>query len=337
MVSLLFGKFFVVGIFLLINSLVWATPGILITEIAPSEPGGDWIEFFVSEDTNLIGINIYEGKSLVKTLPELSLKKYSYILLHFNSANPDEDTLSGDVNGNKVWDLYLQDSGLTATDNVISIRENETTWIDAVCFSNRDGTMSKTARTAFNQIPTGFWNDKIVSADGTNDSLIQNCMVDWSQGKEGKSLARDTAAQLLPLDTNTQKDWNISTSPTPGQGYLKGNSEEPKTYNPVVTEKTLEIQEPNPFSPHQGEQAYFAYHLPAEAIKSLSIYDVSGMLVRKVIDQVQDGLSYGIISWNGRNENGEIVPVGIYIVYLEAKVGNSVTKASDVVVVGRKF
>lgn len=160
-------------------------------------------------------------------------------------------------------------------------------------------------------------------------------MSDWSSGEEGKSLTRNCDSQLLPIDSQNQQDWLVSSSPTPGRGYL--SRENPQPANSGQTEKNLEIQDPNPFSPHQGEKTNIAWHLPSEANRSISIYDVSGRLVRKLLDQKQDGLSYGIIQWDGRTDNGDIVPIGVYIVYLQAKVGTDVTKATAIVVVARKL
>ncbi|MFH1258289.1 MAG: FlgD immunoglobulin-like domain containing protein [Elusimicrobiota bacterium] len=333
-------KTFLAGMFLLFPSLLLAVPHILITEIAPSEPNADWMELFVLEESDLTGLTVYEGSKVVKTFPPLNLKKYSYLILHFNSALPDENDTTGDTNQNGIWDLYLADTGLTATDNVISLRQTAESWLDAVCFSNRDSQMSKSARTAFNEIPAQHWNVGKVFADETNDLLTQSCLADWSFGKEGKSLTRNCDAQLLPIDSQNQQDWIVSSSPTPGWGYQKEdnrNRENPQPANFAQTEKNLEIQEPNPFSPHQGGKANIAWHLPAEANRSISIYDLSGRLVRRLLDQKQDGLSYGTIQWDGRNDNGDIVPIGVYIVYLQTKVGTAVTKTTAIIVVARKL
>ena len=75
---------------------------------------------------------------------------------------------------------------------------------------------------------------------------------------------------------------------------------------------------PNPFNP----ETWIPYHLEAAADVSLSIYNVSGQLVRTIeLGYQQAGLYANrsdAIYWNGRNNHGEQVASGVYVYRLTA-------------------
>ena len=75
---------------------------------------------------------------------------------------------------------------------------------------------------------------------------------------------------------------------------------------------------PNPFNP----ETWIPYHLAADADVSLSIYDVSGRLVRTIDLGYQPAGLYAnrsdAIYWDGRNTHGEHVASGVYVYRLTA-------------------
>jgi mannan endo-1,4-beta-mannosidase len=70
---------------------------------------------------------------------------------------------------------------------------------------------------------------------------------------------------------------------------------------------------PNPFNP----VTQIAYHVPQESGVSIRIYDVSGRLVRTLVDGVVKPGRHAAV-WNGTNEAGESVGSGIYFCTMEA-------------------
>jgi hypothetical protein len=70
---------------------------------------------------------------------------------------------------------------------------------------------------------------------------------------------------------------------------------------------------PNPFNP----VTKIAYEMPHEADVAIRIYDVSGRLVRTLIDQVMEPGRHEAV-WNGRNETGEPVGSGVYFCTMDA-------------------
>jgi subtilisin family serine protease len=75
----------------------------------------------------------------------------------------------------------------------------------------------------------------------------------------------------------------------------------------LPTEVSFSAPRPNPFS----SEAHYELALPQDARVRVAIYDVSGRLVRVLVDR---SLSAGrhTLSWDGRDEKGRSVPAGIY-------------------------
>jgi len=79
---------------------------------------------------------------------------------------------------------------------------------------------------------------------------------------------------------------------------------------------------PNPFNP----VTTITYGLAERAPVTLRIYDVSGRLVRTLVDEVQEpGRSYTVV-WDGRNAYGRSVSSGVYFCRLTAGAGASARK-----------
>jgi len=186
---------------------------ILINEVAPSVTGGkDWIEFRNVSGTskNIQYWVVKERTSTVKTFPSYTMSAGEYIVLHFNDSTADETT--GDTNGNGYRDFYTTDSGLTGTDNVIILYDPTGTIIDAMAFSNRDGTWADAQQTAFNTIVNANeWTGTVDGGAATNEAES----ADWSSGSSTKSLGRDNASGVT--DDNDKDDWYLIDSPTKGE------------------------------------------------------------------------------------------------------------------------
>jgi len=69
---------------------------------------------------------------------------------------------------------------------------------------------------------------------------------------------------------------------------------------------------PNPFNPSTS----IRYFLPQDGIAKVSIYEVSGALVKTLVDEVQ-GTGEHEITWNGRDGEGALMSSGIYLCTLQ--------------------
>lgn len=76
---------------------------------------------------------------------------------------------------------------------------------------------------------------------------------------------------------------------------------------------TLESNYPNPFNP----STTIRYALPEAARVRLSIYDLSGRLVRTLVS-AEENPGYKQVVWNGRNQAGDALSSGVYLYRLEA-------------------
>ncbi len=70
---------------------------------------------------------------------------------------------------------------------------------------------------------------------------------------------------------------------------------------------------PNPFNP----ATKIAFGLSAPARVTLRIYDVSGRLVRELVDETRPAARYEEI-WDGRDPGGRVVASGVYFYRLAA-------------------
>ncbi len=78
-----------------------------------------------------------------------------------------------------------------------------------------------------------------------------------------------------------------------------------------------------------GTSASFEFSLDRESHASTRIYDVTGRMVRTIVDGVVPA-GTSVVDWNGRDESGALVPSGVYFARFEAE---GLQKDAKVVVV----
>jgi hypothetical protein len=149
----------------------------------------------------------------------------------------------------------------------------------------------------------------------------------------GRSLERINSA----LSSTEGKNWSTSAS---------RNGATPLTINSIhtaVVSAGMSIRlSPNPFSPdHDGHEDFLSvnYTLPsASSMIRVRIYDVTGRLVRR-LEQNGPSSSTGSVLWNGMDDEGRKVRIGMYIVLLEAldNFGGMIRTMKDVAVVARRL
>ena len=70
---------------------------------------------------------------------------------------------------------------------------------------------------------------------------------------------------------------------------------------------------PNPFNPNTE----IGYSIPEDTFVSITIYDVQGRSVKSLVNQNQDAGIY-LTNWNAKNEQGVLVPAGMYYYTIRA-------------------
>jgi len=91
------------------------------------------------------------------------------------------------------------------------------------------------------------------------------------------------------------------------------SSVEDNTSGTIPTTMMLEQNYPNPFNP----ETQISYQLPTDGYISLTIHDLLGREIKTLVSEDQPSGNY-TVSWNGRDESGNILPSGIYLYSLKA-------------------
>jgi hypothetical protein len=147
----------------------------------------------------------------------------------------------------------------------------------------------------------------------------------WNNSIKGVSIER-----INPTIPSSEANWGPCMEiSTPG----RRNS----LFSETMPFKSALSISPNPFSPFRSEVAIISYQLPEPvSTATIRIFDLKGREVCKLINQNLVG-SEGSIIWNGKNDDNRCVPIGIYIVKMEAtaRFTEKVHQKTKTVVVGK--
>lgn len=93
------------------------------------------------------------------------------------------------------------------------------------------------------------------------------------------------------------------------------------------TNITLEIDQNNPFCPSNGESTKIRYKVDKDIIVSIYIFSISGKYICTLKDkQVAFKDMIYTIDWDGKDNNGNVLPQGVYLVVLYSEGSNPVSK-----------
>jgi hypothetical protein len=129
------------------------------------------------------------------------------------------------------------------------------------------------------------------------------------------------------INVEGESYWGESFSPT---GSTPGESN--AFYYPRAGNIDLTVA-PDPFSPDGDgfeDETVISFGMPEADQFELVIYDIAG---RKVRTFYEDGASIpGEIIWDGRDDEGRSLPIGIYIIYARVEGGVSMAVKKTVVI-----
>ncbi|MBC8415736.1 MAG: lamin tail domain-containing protein [Candidatus Cloacimonetes bacterium] len=141
-----------------------------------------------------------------------------------------------------------------------------------------------------------------------NENLIESFffLPEWNDELDGISIER-----VNPYLPATEENWGPSVA-----GCTPGDIN--SIYVELLPTAARLSVNPNPFSPYRDERTIISFKLP-ETISTVTIriFDLKGRLVKKLVDQTLQA-SEGEIIWDGRDANSKNLPVGVYILLLEA-------------------
>ena len=96
--------------------------------------------------------------------------------------------------------------------------------------------------------------------------------------------------------------------------FLGGSPSPPTDVNQRSFANRLEQNYPNPFNP----ATTIAFSLKQRARVRIDVFDVTGALVRTLLDDSRDAGAYSDIRWDGHDRNGRAVASGVYFYKLVA-------------------
>jgi hypothetical protein len=82
----------------------------------------------------------------------------------------------------------------------------------------------------------------------------------------------------------------------------------------VPSTHVLRANAPNPFS----QNTLIRYELPHSEVVSLAVYDISGRVVRGLVNGEPRGAGPHVVPWDGRDDAGQQVASGVYFYRLES-------------------
>jgi len=164
----------------------------------------------------------------------------------------------------------------------------------------------------------GLTNDgdlvRVHRADGDTVAEVRY-RPDW-HAAELEETTGTALERLSPTaDPQAPANWSSSPAPTGGTPGMRNAVRLPPTESPPTT--TLRVT-PSPFSVERdgGTRIQYTLDTPPSLIQ-VQIFDARGRQVRTLEDARLSGPS-GELVWNGRNDEGRRVRVGVYVVLLEA-------------------
>ena len=181
-------------------------------------------------------------------------------------------------------------------------------------------------------IVTGLTSIYVSGEMLTLSDPAENIFEQFTYNPDWSTVRGVSAERINPLLPASEDNWAASIHPagsTPG----RVNS----IYTPYIPAQVALTLSPNPFSPEQGERTIISFELPERLSRvNCRIFDLKGRLVNKIVNQ-ELSAAKGSLIWDGRREDGKLLPVGIYIILLEATGSDTekVFRKEGTVVIGR--
>ena len=170
-----------------------------------------------------------------------------------------------------------------------------------ICILDNFPSFNNTSETIFLLKPTGGWVEQVPYT------------IDWLEGEDWRKPSLERIN--YNLDSRIARNWGPSTDPA---GATPGAKNSLFT---LIKPNSLKIHiEPNPFSPDGDgfeDHTIISIESPAEAARMrLDIYDILGRKVRTIKDNSFTGSTINLV-WDGQNDKGQKVNMGIYIIFLQ--------------------
>jgi hypothetical protein len=320
-----------IGFSLAVLFPTFLSASIRINEVAFDEPPGspDWVELY-NAGTSPVSLDGYvlddgdTGAGKYILIPSgMAVPPRGFLVVYVDAEGESDRDFS-----NGVGTLY------TGTETTVKLAATE----DQVALYSQIPLSSATLVDFVSWVTDGDYggsDDRTQIAASTGGFWPEEGAVELRDEGHGYSLGR-------------RRD-GAGTGPTAFQSFshpTRGMSNEPPS-SPFESALTVDPARRS-FSPFDPDPVFqttrFYFNAASSSVKTLRVLDVRGRTVRTLMESDHEiggsdfaGLSTGSVPWDGRDDGGTIVPLGLYLVFFEATdPGTGVTQRSHVqVVVGR--
>jgi hypothetical protein len=170
-------------------------------------------------------------------------------------------------------------------------------------------------------------NGEIITISDNYGNIIESFeyLPEWNNDLSGASIERVNPN----LEANPENWGTCISGATPGA--------ENSIFVQVLPSSSHLSIKPNPFSPYKEERTIISFKLP-EVLSSvtLRIFDLKGRMINKLMNQ-QLQASEGEFIWDGKDKSGKKLPIGVYIILMEAtsQTNEKVYSETKTVVIGK--
>lgn len=291
---------------LLICFTIKVNADIIITELAPAGGGSfseDWIEIQNTgdspQDLTGWGLGDLDPDGIPETrrvdFPPVTLQSNQRAVIHFTNGVNDST-----VNDNNpgFWDFYVNstEDELPFTYETVVVYNDSDTIVDAVIYQLAESSFYDSD---VNTIENANEWVRTPTEEELEENVFFDPFVKIANGYGIKRLGSD--------DTNTSADWAIvkKEDMTPGGNNLE---------IAIGDKFTISQNYPNPFIVDDNQITKIKVTVSEPVKLKIKIYDISGLLIRVIVeDKLFDPGQY-IFSWNGNNDKKAKVESGTYMI-----------------------
>ncbi len=162
-----------------------------------------------------------------------------------------------------------------------------------------------------NRVPRIWWPDKMGRTVTLASGGTTTISATWSINKDWK--VDNLKVVAFVQDTTLQPDFTLAVFQGASQKVTDIQSGILTDGGEVVRNFQLFQNTPNPFNP----STKILFQMPEQNLVLVSVFDAQGRKIGTLFEGVMPAGSHAIV-WNGRDEKGQPMPSGVYILKLNA-------------------
>jgi len=197
-----------------------------------------------------------------------------------------------------VINTYYTKISLTSTDEQVVLKDGDGNIIDAVCWADDADLTSTEQEDVTNIYNANEWNNNTGASCIDSDTVSTNY-----------SIGRDH----LSTDSNSKGDWTVYSTPTPGTN--NGDKTPPTNISGLGINNDPFLSDGSDLS---RRDTSISFHLDRKSEVTIRMYDGRGRTVKTLGDKIVLVRGNHTAKWDGKNNSGDSVPIGIYTVQVSA-------------------